>query len=116
MSGTFQVVVFVLDTTIGKPAVGVSVEVARQDTRGRWITILKDKTNAAGSLEALSRSPGAQKSGDYRIVYKMEAYFAKRGFKCFFPEVVVSLRLHREERYVLPLLVGPYSYTTYRGS
>lgn len=36
--------------------------------------------------------------------------------KTFFPEVVVSFIVRGSESYHVPLLLAPYSYTTYRGS
>ncbi|KAF4994564.1 hypothetical protein FDECE_13070 [Fusarium decemcellulare] len=42
------------------------------------------------------------------------AYFGED--KTFFPEVVVSFRVEEDQTYHVPLLLSPYSYTTYRGS
>lgn len=45
------------------------------------------------------------------------AYFtATGGRETFFPEVVVSFAVKKGERYHVPLLLSPYSYSTYRGS
>jgi 5-hydroxyisourate hydrolase len=44
-------------------------------------------------------------------------YYAEKGVKCFFPEVEVRFVVaSRKEHYHVPVLLGPYSYSTYRGS
>ena len=45
------------------------------------------------------------------------AYFAERGIECFYPAVTVLFTVAAgQSHYHVPLLLSPYSYTTYRGS
>lgn len=70
----------------------------------------------------------------YKIIFKTKEYFGRTHRKSFYPWVEVSkptngLFLHSnlpfqitftienpEEHYHIPLLISPYSFTTYRGS
>lgn len=54
--------------------------------------------------------------GDSRwtLRFDTESYFGKD--KTFFPEVVVVFTVAEGQRYHVPLLLAPYSYSTYRGS
>ena len=71
----------------------------------------------------------------YKVVFKTKDYFERAERKCFYPWVEASthvlidvLRLtaalvqitfevaNPDEHYHIPLLISPYSYTTYRGS
>ncbi|PSR97031.1 hypothetical protein BD289DRAFT_362954 [Coniella lustricola] len=44
------------------------------------------------------------------------AYFAAQGKDTFFPEVAVVFEVRQGQHYHVPLLLAPYSYSTYRGS
>jgi 5-hydroxyisourate hydrolase len=69
-----------------------------------------------------------KREGDqkYSLTFDTEAYFGERGIKTFFPEVVVSFLVReggykeggegKKEHYHVPVLLGPFGYTTYRGS
>jgi len=63
----------------------------------------------------------AAQQGDqkYSLTFDTDAYFGERGIKAFFPEVVVGFVVRGEakgEHYHVPVLLGPFGYTTYRGS
>mgnify|MGYP001940368505 CR=1 FL=1 len=63
----------------------------------------------------------AAQEGDakYSLTFDTEAYFSQRDIAAFFPEVVVGFVIRREakgEHYHVPVLLGPFGYTTYRGS
>ena len=58
-------------------------------------------------------------AGTYRLVFETGPYLSEAGdgAEPFFPEVVVTFTADgRRPRYHVPLLLGPYSYSTYRGS
>lgn len=44
------------------------------------------------------------------------AYFAAQGKETFFPEVTVVFEVRAGQHYHVPLLLAPFSYSTYRGS
>lgn len=62
-----------------------------------------------------------QAEGDqhWSLRFDTEAYFGERGVKTFFPEVEVRFVVRGDgkgEHYHVPVLLGPFGYTTYRGS
>jgi 5-hydroxyisourate hydrolase len=62
-----------------------------------------------------------KRAGDhkYSLTFDTEAYFGGRGIKTFFPEVEVKFVVRgdgKSEHYHVPVLLGPFGYTTYRGS
>jgi 5-hydroxyisourate hydrolase len=101
----------VLDTTRGEPAVGVRIRLERH---GR--TLAEGVTDADGRLH--DWVPEEQWSaGSYRLVFDTGAYFAAHGIRAFFPDVTVAFDVTEPDRHHhVPLLLSPFSYTTYRGS
>ena len=55
-------------------------------------------------------------SGCYKIAFHTGDYFKKMGLDSFFPVVEIIFEAKAGQHYHIPLLVSPYSYTTYRGS
>jgi len=101
----------VLDAAAGRPAQGVSVRLESEagDLLG---TATTDADGRVGDL-----GPDALDSGAYRVVFGSGDYFVRSGTPSFHPEVVVVFRTESEQgHYHIPLLLSPYSYTTYRGS
>ena len=55
--------------------------------------------------------------GVYRLVFDTRHYFERQGTTTFYPHVIVVFQtLPNESQYHVPLLVGPFGYTTYRGT
>jgi len=55
--------------------------------------------------------------GLYKVTFKTKDYFAKTDRKCLYPWVEITFELSdKEEHYHIPLLISPYSFTTYKGS
>lgn len=55
----------------------------------------------------------------YSLTFDTEGYFGGRGVETFFPEVVVQFVVRqgqKGEHFHVPVLLGPFGYTTYRGS
>ena len=88
----------VLDTANGKPAVGVRVELYRDDD-----LLAAGETDADGRIRELADV----EPGTYRLVFHPPSPFFKR--------VELEIELG-EGHYHVPLLVSPYTCTTYRGS
>ena len=105
----------VLDTASGRPAAAVAVTLERVEGDAA-VALGSGVTDADGRLRDLG--PGAALSeGTYRLRFDVGAYFARGGRDAFYPEVVVCFRVAAgHEHYHVPLLLGPYGYTTYRGS
>jgi 5-hydroxyisourate hydrolase len=105
----------VLNTATGKPAVGVEVRLERQSDKS-WVELRKGKTNENGRLD-LSPDDNRLQVGVYRLVFETGAYFRAQGQKTFFPRVEVVFEVDNpDEHYHVPLLLSPFSYSTYRGS
>jgi 5-hydroxyisourate hydrolase len=103
----------VLDATTGRPAAGVAIRLQRRDADGGWTDGESGHTDADGRL----RLPGVGSPGVYRITFGSGGYFAARGIATFYPEVAITFEVRAEaEHHHVPLLLSPFSYSTYRGS
>ncbi len=111
----------VLDTMHGGPAAGM--EVALYTTQGDAATLVMQFT-----LNPDGRNPdgplydsASLKKGTYRLVFDVAGYFKARGAVLPEPNFLNRVSLdfgvaHPEQHYHVPLLVSPWSYSTYRGS
>jgi 5-hydroxyisourate hydrolase len=110
----------VLDTTQGKPGAGVRIELYRLAAGGR--TLLKtDTTNADGRCAAPLLEGEAMQAGKYELVFAAGDYFAAQGVALpeprFVDQVTIAFGIaSAEQNYHVPLVVTPWSYSTYRGS
>jgi len=115
----------ILDTVTGEPAAGVLVRLERAagGELGRAATDDDGRISDFG----VSSLP----EGTYRLVFETGPYLrgglagghaggpagGQAGETAFFPEVVVTFHADGlRRRYHVPLLLSPYSYSTYRGS
>ncbi|NNC23474.1 hydroxyisourate hydrolase [Salinisphaera sp. USBA-960] len=104
----------ILDTAAGRPAPGVTVELAARSGDG-WTTIATGQTDSDGRARDLGAA--SQPAGDYRLTFFTGDYFASQGVSTFFPEVSLVFTLADiDEHYHVPLLLSPFAYSTYRGS
>lgn len=55
-------------------------------------------------------------SASYTLVFSTERYFRDQAIEPFFPKVEVTFLAQEGQKYHIPLLLSPYSYSTYRGS
>ena len=110
----------VLDTMHGCPASGMTVELyATHDGAARLLR--RFDLNADGRPDAPLCADGALQRGTYRLVFDVGAYFKGRGVPlpepAFLDRVSVDFGVaHPGQHYHVPLLVSPWSYSTYRGS
>jgi 5-hydroxyisourate hydrolase len=103
----------VLDVAQGLPAGGVVVELWRGD-----LLIAAAVTNEDGRTDAPLVAPGALEIGVYELRFAVGAYFATAAGEPPFLDVV-PVRFGISDADVhhhVPLLVTPWSYSTYRGS
>jgi 5-hydroxyisourate hydrolase len=104
----------VLDTSRGRPAVGVPVVLELAGESG-WQPLGRGTTDADGRVRDLLASAPAD--GRYRLTFDTGAYFRAVGEACFYPEVSVTFVVGSgQEHYHVPLLLSPFGYSTYRGS
>ncbi|MDO9196132.1 hydroxyisourate hydrolase [Rhodoferax sp.] len=111
----------VLDTMHGTPAAGMQVALYATDgetaTLVRQFVLNQDGRNPDGLLidnENLKR-------GTYRLVFDVSGYFRMRGVPLEEPNFLGKVRIdfgiaRADQHYHVPLLVSPWSYSTYRGS
>lgn len=101
----------VLDASAGVPADGVAVRLAAAD----GTVVAEAVTNDDGRVPDLG--PDRLDPGVYQVTFGSGEYFAARRVDSFHPEVSVLFTVDSEQaHYHIPLLLSPYSYTTYRGS
>ena len=105
----------VLDTSTGRPGKGIAIELEREH-RGVWNLIGGGITDDDGRLRTLTPA-GPLPVATYRIRFQTGLYFAAQGTTGFFPVVEIQFAVTDENaHYHVPLLLSPYSYSTYRGS
>lgn len=110
----------VLDTMHGCPAAGMAV--ALFTTQGDDATLVRRYIlNGDGRTDTPLYDAASLKAGTYRLVFDVEAYFAARGVALPQPSFLGRVSLDFgvadvSQHYHVPLLVSPWSYSTYRGS
>ena len=111
----------VLDTASGRPAAGVAVALWRIASEGGRTAVGAAVTNAAGRTDHPLLAGGAFAVGRYELEFRVADYFRGQGVTLPDPPFldIVPLRFaiaDPEGHYHVPLLVSPWSYSTYRGS
>ncbi|TMC14730.1 MAG: hydroxyisourate hydrolase [Chloroflexi bacterium] len=101
----------VLDTTRGGPAAGVAVTVYRREGRelaevGRGTT---GEDGRISSLLSAELTPGW-----YQLVFDLSTYYGSQ--QHFFTRVTLDVAVSETRHHHVPLLVSPFSCTSYRGS
>ena len=106
----------VLDLTTGRPAAGVRIELWRRQPAA--VLVKTSTTNSDGRTDAPLLDATEMNAGSYELVFYVKSYFANRGIECVFLEdVPVRFTISDPAAsYHVPLLVTPWSYSTYRGS
>jgi 5-hydroxyisourate hydrolase len=110
----------VLDTMHGGPAAGM--EVALFATSGDDATLVRRFTlNADGRSDGPLYDNHSIQVGTYRLVFDVAGYFKAKGVDLPVPNFLNKVALdfgvaHTDQHYHVPLLVSPWSYSTYRGS
>ncbi|KAI0383174.1 Hydroxyisourate hydrolase [Hypomontagnella monticulosa] len=119
----------VLDTAAGKPAKGIRVKLEGGHAP---LKTFESQTDDDGRIKAWLPYSGAHSSGDVPT-YTLDDVLSEVGDKStwtlrfdtgsyfgegntFFPEVLVTFTVDKDQHYHVPLLLSPYSYSTYRGS
>ncbi len=110
----------VLDTASGKPGEGVKIEFSVLD--GETYKLLATvHTNADGRNAQPLLTPETMKAGKYQLVFFIGEYFTKLGTVLpnppFLEKAIIQFGMaDATAHYHVPILVSPWSYTTYRGS
>jgi 5-hydroxyisourate hydrolase len=105
----------VLDLAGGCAAAGMKIELWLHAGPPRLLKTVE--TNADGRTAAPLLDGSEAEAGAYELVFLVREYFLSRGVDCsFLDRVPVRFNLGGEAAYHVPLLVTPWSYSTYRGS
>ena len=108
----------ILDTAHGCPAAGVDIRLfalgERRQLRARAVS------NVDGRTDKPLLDDEAMKTGTYELEFDIGDYFragdAPVAEPAFLDTVVIRFSIMADEHYHVPLLVSPWSYSTYRGS
>jgi 2-oxo-4-hydroxy-4-carboxy-5-ureidoimidazoline decarboxylase len=111
----------VLDIHAGRPAQGVSIELREVGAAGAARVIKRAATNIDGRTDAPLFADMPIPIATYELRFAVADYFAKARAPMAEPPFldIVPVRFsiaEPEGRYHVPLLVTPWSYSTYRGS
>ena len=110
----------VLDVAAGMPAAGMRIELHDAGvTPPRLLTARR--TDEQGRCAPPLIEAGALRAGRYQLTFHAAEYFRSRGVQLpeppFIDAVVIAFGVASPEQdYHVPLLVSPWSYSTYRGS
>jgi 5-hydroxyisourate hydrolase len=110
----------VLDVTQGKPGAGVLVELYAVEATQRTL-VCSTVTNADGRCDAPLLQGESMRAGQYELVFGAGDYFAAQGMALpeprFIDRVIIAFGIaDPAQNYHVPLVVSPWSYSTYRGS
>ena len=110
----------VLDTTQGKPGAGVKVELYALK-EGQRTLVKTETTNQDGRCNSPLLEGDSMQPGQYELVFAAGDYFAAQGVELpsprFIDRVTIAFGIaHTDQNYHVPLVVTPWSYSTYRGS
>ncbi len=106
----------VLDLTTGRPAAGMSLQLWRLGERPMRLCAVT--TSGDGRTDRPLLGEDEMVAGTYELLFQVKAYYTARGVECvFLDEVPVRFSIvDVTAGYHVPLLVTPWSYSTYRGS
>ncbi|MDQ8187767.1 hydroxyisourate hydrolase [Pelagicoccus sp. SDUM812002] len=110
----------VLDNYFGKPAEGIPWKLEVAGGGSEWSKISDGKTNQDGRTDVPLLEGDSLRTACYRITFKIAGYYESREVELasppFLDEILITVNLVAGENYHVPLLMTPWSYSTYRGS
>lgn len=99
----------VLDSVLGRPAAGMTVQLFRGEE-----LLASGTTDEDGRHRLLD---GVGEAGTHRIVFGTGAWFAGQDRETFYPSVTLEFAVpDPAAHHHVPLLLAPFAYSTYRGS
>ncbi|GAA0559834.1 hydroxyisourate hydrolase [Halomonas salifodinae] len=115
-----RVTTHVLDSAKGRPGHGIRIEVFRIEGDER-VRIGEAVTNDDGRCDAPILEGDALTVGEYELLFHAGDYLDREGVPGPKPRFLdrIPLRFgvaNADEHYHVPLLLAPYSFSTYRGS
>jgi len=115
-----KITTHILDTATGKPGANIKIDLYFLRDDG-WELIKSTESNNDGRCDSPLLEGNDLQVGQYELVFQAGDYFDAQGLDLpdtkFLDEVVIRFGVpDSSEHYHVPLLVSPYSYSTYRGS
>lgn len=110
-----QLTTHVLDTALGKPAVGLSIRL-KHCVNGTWYTLAQGVTNKDGRVANFLPPEKYVLPGNYKMLFETNHYFRQQNIQGFYPKVEIDFTVTDDSHYHVPLLLSPFGYSTYRGS
>ena len=108
----------VLDTTKGTPAQGLQITLKRLDPNPKDLGVFT--TNEDGRVSQKLLSGDDAQPGIYEITFHAGDYLRAQGTELpkypFLDIVPIRFGISEDSHYHVPLLLSPYSFSTYRGS
>lgn len=110
----------ILDTAHGRPGAAIRVVLYRVEAE-HLLKIAEAVTNSDGRCDAPLLQGEDYRTGVYQLQFGIGDYYRAKGVdlgdEAFVDEVVLRFGIDaNQDHYHVPLLVSPYSYSTYRGS
>lgn len=110
----------VLDAAHGCPGAGIAITLSRLDG-DCLVPVGTAVTNGDGRCDTPLLEGEQYRSGVYQLAFSVGDYYRARGLAveepAFLDVVVIRVGIDASQpHYHVPLLVSPYSYSTYRGS
>lgn len=106
----------VLDTASGLPAAGMTIDLYRlgEGQREHLVTMV---TNDDGRTDSPILPAAEFVTGKYELVFQAGSYFAREETISFLDDIPIRFGINDPaSHYHVPLLVSPFSFSTYRGS
>ncbi|XP_068117061.1 5-hydroxyisourate hydrolase-like [Hyperolius riggenbachi] len=107
----------VLNTAQGIPAKGLTLSLSKYDSNeAKWKPVSRSVTNEDGRCPGILRGEPLT-AGTFQLRFDTGDYWKTLQLETFFPYVEVVFAItDPKQKYHVPLLLSPYSYSTYRGS
>ncbi|XP_071973497.1 5-hydroxyisourate hydrolase-like isoform X1 [Engystomops pustulosus] len=107
----------VLNTAQGIPARGLTITLSKLEAnQTRWVQLSRSVTNEDGRCPGLLRGEPLT-AGTFQLRFDTKDYWKQMQQDSFYPYVEVVFTItDPKQKYHVPLLLSPFSYSTYRGS
>lgn len=106
----------VLNTVTGRPAHKMRLVLEKSDGKDGFEKLFEGATNADGRVPGTD-FPKLSVGSSYRLSFDTKSYFLQEGVQEFFyPVARIEFVVNSAGHYHVPLLVSPFSFSTYRGS
>ena len=102
-----HVTTHILDTSIGRPAAGVSVALEFQEPGG-WQLVSSGITDSNGRISNLIPDERRLPPGVYRLTFDTKSYFYSTNSKTFYPAVYIEFEITDDSHYHVPLFLNTY--------